>query len=192
MLMRLFIGIPLASTVVDELSSLVARLRPRAAALRWTAPASWHVTLQFLGNSTTDQLACLEKRLAEIHHPPLPIQLPGIGFFERAGIFYASVQLSPRLISLQPKVLAATAPCGYQPDARPFHPHITLARAKGQSLGALKARIERQPAFTRFVAYEYFLYESHLSPTGARYEVRERFALGGQGTVAGPLTTTDH
>jgi hypothetical protein len=53
--------------------------------------------------------------------------------------------------------------------------------AKGQGLGALKARIGRQPAFTRFVAQEFLLYESHLSPSGARYEVRERFALGGQG-----------
>jgi hypothetical protein len=31
------------------------------------------------------------------------------------------------------------------------------------------------------VAQEFLLYESHLSPSGARYEVRERFALGGQG-----------
>ena len=104
-LMRLFIGVPLARAVIDDLSALVARLRSRANSLRWTAPPSWHVTLQFLGNSTSEQLACLEKHLAEIHHAPLSIQLPGLGFFDRAGVFYASVQLSSGLESLQQKVL---------------------------------------------------------------------------------------
>jgi 2'-5' RNA ligase len=179
--MRLFIGIPLACAVLDDLSSLVARLRPRANSLRWTAPASWHVTLQFLGNSTSDQLARLEKRLAEIHHPPVPIQLPGIGFFERAGVFYASVQLSPELISLQQGVLASTAPCGYPPETRPFHPHITLARAKGpegeRDLRALQSTLRAEPAFPAFTAREFLLYESHLEPTGARYDVCARFPL---------------
>ena len=179
--MRLFIGVPLAGAVIDELSALVARLRPRGGSLRWTASASRHVTLQFLGNSTSEQLACLEKRLAEIHHQPVPIQLPGIGFFERAGVFYASVQLSPGLISLQQKVLAATAPCGYRPEARPFHPHNTLARAKGPSgsrdLRSLESSIRAEPAFPPFTAREFLLYESHLEPAGARYDVCVRFPL---------------
>jgi RNA 2',3'-cyclic 3'-phosphodiesterase len=182
-LMRLFIGVPLSSIVDDELSSLVARLRPRAGSLRWTAPASWHVTLQFLGNSSPDQLACLEKRLAEIHHPSVPMQLPGIGFFDSAGVFYASVQLSPELISLQQKVLAATASCGYEPETRPFHPHMTLARAKGpagaRDLRALQSTLRAELAFTAFIAREFLLYESHLGPTGARYDVRARFPLAG-------------
>ncbi len=179
--MRLFIGIPLASAVLDEISSLVARLRPRASSLRWTAAPSWHVTLQFLGNSTSDQLACLKKRVAEIHHEPVPVQLPGIGFFERAGVFYASVELSAELISLQQKVLAATALCGYQPEARPFHPHITLARAKGPAgshdLRSLQSTLRAEPAFPAFTAREFLLYESHLEPTGARYDVCARFPL---------------
>ena len=179
--MRLFIGVPLAGAVIDEIAALVARLRPRGGSLRWTAPASWHVTLQFLGNSTPGQLACLEKRLAEIHRLPVPIELPGIGFFERVGVFYASIQLSPALTSLQRRVLAATAPCGYQPEARPFHPHITLARAKGQAgsrdLRSLQSSIRTEPAFSPFTAREFLLYESHLEPTGARYDVRARFPL---------------
>jgi len=181
--MRLFIGIPLAGVVNEEISSLIARLRPRAGSLRWTAPPSWHVTLQFLGNSTSDQLACLEKRLAEIQAPPVPIHLPGIGFFERAGVFYASVQLSSELTSLQQKVLAATAPCGYQPEDRPFHPHITLARAKGpagtRDLRSLQSTIRAEPAFPPFTAREFLLYESHLESTGARYDICARFPLAG-------------
>jgi 2'-5' RNA ligase len=190
--MRLFVGIPLTEAVIGELAAVAARIRRKEDGLRWMAPDSWHVTLQFLGNTDPQQYQCLIARLGAVHSPPVPIQLEALGCFDRAGIFFAGVGLTAELLALEQRVTAATELCGFAAETRPFHPHITLARAKGQSLGALKARIERQPAFTRFVAYEYFLYESHLSPTGARYEVRERFALGGQGTVAGPLTTTDH
>ena len=66
--MRLFVGIALSDAVVHELKSVVARLRSNggpaerqtrespSAGLRWTAPESWHITLQFLGNATPEQL----------------------------------------------------------------------------------------------------------------------------------------
>jgi 2'-5' RNA ligase len=182
--MRLFVGIPLAEAVIGELAAVAARLRRREDGLRWMAPDSWHVTLQFLGNTDPEQYPCLAARLGEVRSPPVPIQLEALGCFDRAGVFFAGVALTAELLSLERRVTAATALCGFAAETRPFHPHITLARAKGQGrgqgLGALKARIERQPVFTRFVAQEFLLYESHLSPGGARYEVRERFALGGQ------------
>jgi len=86
----------------------------------------------------------------------------------------------PELLLLQERVTAATRPCGFAPEARPYQPHITLARAKGQrrGLGELTAKIRRQPDFTRFAAPEFLLYESFLSTAGARYEIRERFSLG--------------
>ena len=178
--MRLFVGIPLAEAVIAELAAVAARLRRREDGLRWMASDSWHVTLQFLGNTDPEQYQCLVARLAAVHSPPVPILLEALGCFDRAGVFFAGVALTPELLALAWRVTAATGLCGFAAETRPFHPHITLARAKGQRqpLGALKARIERQPAFTRFVASEFLLYESHLSPDGARYEVRERFALG--------------
>jgi 2'-5' RNA ligase len=110
------------------------------------------------------------------------VRLEELGFFERAGVFFANVGLTPELLSLEKRVAAATGLCGFAHEARPYHPHITLARSKGDGRGLrdLKARIQRQPVFTRFVAEEFLLYESHLSSSGAHYEIRERFKLGGQ------------
>ena len=45
--MRLFAGIPLAAAVIDELSAISIRLRSNDDGLRWSAPESWHITLQF-------------------------------------------------------------------------------------------------------------------------------------------------
>ena len=179
--MRLFVGIPLAAAVTDELTAVAARFRARDDGLRWAAPESWHITLQFLGNTTPEQYPCLIQHLGELRSQPVPIHLGELGFFDRAGIFYARVALTPGLIALQQRVVDATGACGFVPEARPYHPHITLARAKGEGRGrplrSLEARIGRQPAFSHFTAGEFLLYESHLSRSGAAYEVRHRFPL---------------
>jgi 2'-5' RNA ligase len=176
---RLFLGIPLADAVLTELTRLTARLHSAATSLRWSAPESWHITLQFLGNTTQEQYGCLIVRLAEVHFPPLPVQLAATGTFDRAGIFYAGVELTPQLAALQQRIVAATAPCGFEPESRPYHPHITLARSKSRShadeLRALESRVGGPPKFPRFTAREFLLYESHLSSSGSTYEVRDRF-----------------
>jgi 2'-5' RNA ligase len=181
--MRLFVGIPLADTVVRELAAVVSRLRSQASALRWTAPESWHITLQFLGNATPEQLDCLSARLGEVHSAPLPLQFGELGFFDRAGIFFADVTLTPALIALQKRVVATTSICGFVAETRPFHPHITLARAKNQGRGTqlreLRKQILGQVTFSRFSANEFLLYESHLGAEAARYEVIRRFPLAG-------------
>jgi 2'-5' RNA ligase len=179
--MRLFIAIPLAAAVIDELSAISRRLQSGGDGLRWTAPSTWHITLQFLGETSREQCECVVAELRKLHLPPVPVRLEGLGFFDRAGVFIAGVKVSPELLLLQQRVRAATAGCGFVSETRPFQPHITLARSKGQrqSLSSLKAKIGHQPEFTRFVAGEFLLIESFLGPGGSRYEVRGRFALGG-------------
>lgn len=180
--MRLFIGISLTTTVIGELSAASAWLNSREDGLRWAAPESWHITLQFLGNTGPEAYTCLAARLRDLRSQPVTIQLEALGFFDRAGIFSASVRLTPELLSLHQRVTAATALCGYMPEPRLYHPHITLARGKGVGRGPelreLKSRIHRQPTFTKFIAEEFILYESLLGTTGSRYEIRNRFPLG--------------
>lgn len=178
--MRLFIAIPLAESVRAELVRWATRLRA-VTSLRWSAPESWHITLQFLGSASEDQYRCLIARLSGIHAAPFSIRLAGLGVFDRAGIFHAEVELTPALTALQRRVTAATAPCGFEPETRPYHPHITLARSKGsnraRALRVLQDCIPPKPGFPAFAAPEFLLYESHLSPAGSTYEVRHRFPL---------------
>jgi 2'-5' RNA ligase len=177
--MRLFIGISLAPVVVEELASLAERLKSPSDGLRWSAPAGWHITLQFLGKTSTEQYACLVLALRRIRFSPFAVQLEPPGFFDRAGVFFAGVGLSPWLVQLQELVVAATTPCGFTSEDRPYHPHITLARTKpGRSaLAALKPRIGQVKQFSGFTAREFLLYESFPGPDGSRYEVRDEFCL---------------
>jgi len=177
--MRLFIGIPLDAAVVGELAALTERLKSPTDGLRWSAAAGWHITLQFLGTTSVEQYGCVTPGLSRISHAPFEIQLEPPGFFDRAGVFFAGVRLSPDLTGLQEKVIAATTPCGFIPEDRPYHPHITLARDKsgGQALRRLKPRVPAKVGFSQFVAREFLLYESFPGPGGSRYEVRERYVL---------------
>jgi RNA 2',3'-cyclic 3'-phosphodiesterase len=177
--MRLFIGIPLDAAVVEELAALTERLKSLSDGLRWSAAAGWHITLQFLGKTSVEQYECVTSGLSRIKQTPFEIQLEPPGFFDRAGVFFAGVRPSSDLTGLQQKVVATTKPCGFIPEDRPYHPHITLARDKSgsQSLRRLKPRVPGPVRFSHFVAREFLLYESFPGPGGSRYEVRERFAF---------------
>jgi RNA 2',3'-cyclic 3'-phosphodiesterase len=177
--MRLFIGIPLSDEVVRELSALTAKLKSPSDGLRWSSSEGWHITLQFLGNTGAAPYACVARALQQIRHASFEVQLEPPGFFDNAGVFFAGVKLSVALTRLQQLVTVATKPCGFAPEDRPYHPHITLARAKGGRgpLKALKSRIVTTKEFSSFTASEFLLYESYPGPGGSRYEVRERFAL---------------
>lgn len=177
--MRLFIGIPLDPSAAGELAVLTGRLKSTNDGLRWSAEAGWHITLQFLGRTTAEQYGCVTAVLRQIRHAAFEVQLDPPGFFDRAGVFFVGVRLSPPLTTLQAQVVAATTPCGFIPEDRPYHPHITLAREKGghRALRTLKSRIPAEVRFSSFRAREFLLYESLPGPGGSRYDVRERFDL---------------
>lgn len=181
MSMRLFVGIALEAAVQEELSGMRARLRRADDGLRWTAPESWHITLQFLGNSDRNAYECAMARLREIHLAPFTVRLEEPDFFERAGVFFVRVHPSSELTALERHVVAATTLCGFTPETRPYHPHITLARIRGRNnhdaLSGLKRRLSAAQRFTEFRAQEFLLYESTPTTAGSRYDVRGRFGL---------------
>src|SRR5215469_11062845 len=109
--MRLFIGIPLSTTVIEELSIISNRLRSHNDGLRWSSSETWHITLQFLGNTSPDQYQCIATQLRELRSPPIPITLESLGFFDHAGIFFAGVKLTLGLQTLQQGVTTATQLC---------------------------------------------------------------------------------
>src|ERR1700739_5174030 len=156
--MRLFIGIPLASEVVDVIGRLSRSLQSAGDGLRWSSSESWHVTLAFHGKTSEEKYACLVERLRGVRSPRVPFQIGGSGFSDRAGVFFADVRVSSELLQLEKRVLGATSNCGFAAENRPFHPHVTLARAKGdnalRALKGLQARANTTSPFPAFPARE--------------------------------------
>jgi RNA 2',3'-cyclic 3'-phosphodiesterase len=179
--MRLFAGIAMSEEARQVLERATLRLRAPEDGLRWSLPEQWHITLVFLGTVGTEQYEPLVRVLRGIRGAVVPVEVDGVGMFDRPGILYAAVEVSPALARLQRALAKAVESVGFELEDRPYRPHITLARSRhragAKTLSRLRPKAEQQRVRARWNAPEFLLYESVPSPSGSRYEVRERFVL---------------
>jgi len=180
---RLFIALPIAEDVIAELAR-VARDGPRD--WRWVKPDAMHLTLAFLGEVEEGRVAAAERALRRGAEgaPALELAAAGLGAFpdqRRARVLWAGVAGDLRqLAALQTGIALALESEGFELDGKPFHPHLTLARARVPQ--PLPPSLDRAQRFGSWRATEVRLYRSHLGPQGPRYEVLAAAALGGMET----------
>jgi RNA 2',3'-cyclic 3'-phosphodiesterase len=177
--MRAFFAIELPDDVRDELARAQERLKAAIGEgpIGWTQPASWHVTLAFLGDAVEDAA-----KVAEAARPivaaagPFELTLASIGAFG-GRVLWAGLEgpgAAP-LVDLVKGVQQALAPLGFAADDRPFSPHITLARVRDDGRGRRKGKGRRddiaravreveRPRPLSFTAREVVLFESRLAP----------------------------
>lgn len=127
--MRLFVALVPPADALAELAAAVDALRSTPG-LRWTRPEQWHVTLAFLAEVDDRTRAALVPRLerAAHRHAPLTLALAGGGRFGQ--VLWTRVDGDRvALRGLADSVRAAARRCGLPTDARPYRPHLTLARA---------------------------------------------------------------
>lgn len=176
----MFVGIPLPTDSAAWLTHAVRRLPLHEEEFRRSRRESWHITLQFLGNVVATQYECLVSRLSDVAFDEARIRIAGIGWIG-AGILAAEIESFPELAQLARNVVEATKPCGFQPEERPWRPHVTLARRKRNVRGSrasllhIQKLLEGPAPNSESVAHEFFLYESFTDPEGSRYEIRARF-----------------
>ena len=122
---RLFVAVGLPTSITTAL----ARLQPPpSAGIRLTPPAQMHLTLHFLGEANLERMASALERATV---PAFSLAINGLGRFSSAGgavTLWAGVRATPELLAAHAAVAAALASEGFQPEARPYTPHITLAR----------------------------------------------------------------
>jgi 2'-5' RNA ligase len=175
---RLFVALDLP----DELrEGIVAWGRESLAdpALRPVAPESLHVTLAFLGQRPQEEVEAIAAVVRERVGPAPwvelldPEQRPPRG---RARL-YALPALSPGAEALQAGVAQGLAEGGfYEPEKRPFWPHVTVARVRPEGRGSRRPAVVSDPPgklpegmSEARICRRMTLYRSELQPTGARY-----------------------
>lgn len=183
---RAFVAVVPPLEVLDAVERLVARLRgsidlPRA---RWTTRAQWHVTLQFLG--AVDDLDAVVGAVggACASRTPFTVRLGGGGAFpsaRRASVLWlGAVEGGDAFAALADAVGSALRPLGHEPDDRPFHPHLTLARFKrAADARPLIGLLGDGPVGPAWTASEVVVFESLTRPDGAEHVERARLALRG-------------
>ncbi len=160
-------------------------------ALRPVRPESLHLTLAFLGQRPEQEV----ERIAEVVHESVgpapwvelldPVQRPPRG---RARL-YALPVLSPGTESLQAGLEQKLVEGGfYEPEKRPFWPHVTVARIRPEARGSRRPAVVSDPPrklperlSEAFLGVRLALYRSDLQPTGANYVPLAQVELPGAG-----------
>ena len=191
--MRLFVALHIDSDIRRRITEFRERMRAYAPDVRWVGPETFHVTLQFLGE--TEKLDSIKGALEQVHGAAIPLLFSGTGFFpnpKSPRVFWIGIESDNNLQKLADSIGTALQPLGFERDAGPFKPHLTLARAgsgrpkpvRGEHAAAglrvLRVKLEGIPPaeFGTMTAREFCLYQSTLSPMGAKYTKLATYQLG--------------
>ncbi len=152
--------------------------RAAAPAFGWVAPESLHLTLRFLGPVDPERLEALAADLRLIAVEPFPAGLDGLGAFGRpsaARVVWLGLEAgSEELVRLAAEVEAHCAAHGFEPEDRPYSPHLTLARSRARG-GERLPELPPPPKLTGWTVTAFRLYRSNLSRGGPTYSVLEEF-----------------
>ncbi|MFD2329965.1 RNA 2',3'-cyclic phosphodiesterase [Cohnella sp. GCM10020058] len=149
--LRLFLGIALPQPIESGLGSISQGMKSALSYRKWTHPADYHITLHYLGNTPQDKLS--EIRLAAVEAAgqtkPSRLSLSAPGIFgppSAPRVLWCGIEQSneDNAVAGSQEADPAVSPLkelhrllgdrlreriGYEPEARPYHPHITLARS---------------------------------------------------------------
>lgn len=182
--MRLFVALDIDQAIRNRIAAFSDEMRSLAPAVRWVGPETFHVTVQFLGE--TDKLEQIKTALATVNAQPTTLTFRGAGFFpnpQRARVFWVGIESEAGLQDLANEINKALAPLGFKRDHDEYHPHLTLARVgsgrphsrpgdkAAPGLQQVRAKVEAmpQPEFGTMTAHQFILYQSTLSASGSRY-----------------------
>jgi len=192
-IIRAFIAIPLPDLLLRQLADLQRQLEKQVPyrSVRWTQSGGIHLTLKFLGDTSTDRLPEIEQALAAVarNAPACTFTVGEVGCFpntHRPRVVWVGVQEpTGRLTALQDAVEEAMTPFGYKPEGRGFDPHLTLGRVGRKAHHGDVARVGEVIAgagvgqLAEVAADRFALIRSVLKPTGAEYTTLKTFVLGG-------------
>jgi 2'-5' RNA ligase len=166
---RLFVALELPPPVV---AGLVAWGREADRdGLRRLAPASLHVTLAFLGSRPDEEAEAIGAATVARCAP-----VGGLSVGEPAWLGRGSA-LALDLVDgdgacarVQRAVAEALTALGvYEPDERPFRPHVTVARVRRGARVRRRSVLPEPPDLGIFAGTSITLFESRPTPQGADY-----------------------
>lgn len=131
--LRTFIGIRIPAT--EQLQDVLKTLGKMGKAIKPTAPDALHITLKFLGETESDQVAEISRHVQEAAAAcrEITTRLQGCGTFPNASrprVIWAGLESVGELELLAMELDDRLTPLGYPSESRGFHPHVTLARVK--------------------------------------------------------------
>ena len=171
---RMFLAVGLPDEVRHAVAAHLADGQSRLPG-KVVRPENWHITLRFLGLTDGIQadsvLAHLDQHLMV---EPFRVRLTELGGFPReskASVLWLGLDGDlDSLEALAGECEIAAERAGFEPEGRPFHPHLTLSRIRPPV--DIRDRVDATaPAGIAIDVTAVTLYRSILGKGPARYEV---------------------
>lgn len=182
---RAFIAADLPT--LPRIEALARELREASRDLKVVSLEHVHLTLKFLGDTeeglVPEIVSAMHEAAAGI--APFTIRVRGTGAFpdlSRPSVLWVGIEGAEPLARMAKSLDADLAALGFEPERRPWSPHVTLARVRGGR------RMAAVPALLRAYASEDFgearvedirLKKSVLRPGGPEYTTVEAVRLEG-------------
>lgn len=181
-LIRSFLALPLVSLFKTEVHPFLERLREVCPEVRWVEVSQLHVTLHFFGLITPEDRIKISRIIRPIasQTKPFEILLKGVGAFpnvSRPRVIWIGVEgETENFKNLHQWIEKELENSGFPIEFREFKPHVTVGRVgKGKKFDRIHG-VSFGPTTAKKVE-EIVLFQSHLTPEGARYEPIEIYSL---------------
>lgn len=176
---RLFVAVGLPGDVTDALATWARRAVGARDELRRVRAGALHLTLVFLGDRPLSDADAIAAVVTAMPPEPLPLAVGAPLWLapRRPHVLTVGIEdPAGALAALHRGTEAAlVAAIGWEPEPRPFRPHVTVARVRR---GARVRPVELDPPRPmRFEATGLVLYRSRLGPGGSEYEALARLDL---------------
>lgn len=128
--MRLFFAIPLPEPVKDTLCIAIQRLREASLKGNFTRRDNLHLTLVFLGETSSERLGELSQVVKSATVPPFALGFRHLGHFQKKerDIWWVGVDASIALQTVYRELYNSLVRIGFKLEDRPYVPHLTLGR----------------------------------------------------------------
>ena len=185
--MKLFAAIMIPARERKRLYKASTPLREAGLPVRWVDVDALHLTLKFLGEVPKDRVDRVRTALAEVagKSKAFEVNLGGFGAFpslRKPRVVWAGAYASPELRCLKHDLEWEFAALGYAREARAFHPHLTLGRARPEAAAGdfrdLEDLVEPLKYQGSLNVHSVVLLRSILGPQGASYETIDTVRLG--------------
>jgi 2'-5' RNA ligase len=185
---RLFIAVNIPAEERNAIYQATEPLRAAGFPLKHSEPETLHLTLKFLGQVRSDVADAVGFSLKEAVRgvKAFDLGLGGFGAFpdlSQPSVVWLGVEKHPALELLANDVERAVSRHGFQPELRPFAPHVTIARAqkdaKPSGFQGLEAAVQQLSHETVIPVASIDLMESLPGKGGTTYRLKHRALLAG-------------
>jgi 2'-5' RNA ligase len=186
--LRCFVAVNLEGRPKEAVAGQVRALAAKVGGVKWVTMENLHLTLKFLGQIAVETAPRLREVLEEAVavHPPFEVRFAGLGAFPhpaRARVIWVGMCSGAlEMARIQTVVEDACGRLGFQPEGRPFAPHLTIGRVKfAKNPRALADALAEagQRDYGEMLVQGIHLMRSELFPSGPKYSILHHVRLGG-------------